>query len=90
LREKRRLRLFEGRGNRGVEKRHNEELNELYSSPNNIRVIKSRRIRLAARVAHRGRGYVHTGFWWGKLRGRYHLEEASVDGKIILRWIFRK
>ena len=28
--------------------------------------------------------------WWGDLRERGHLEDADVDGKIILRWIFRK
>ena len=33
---------------------------------------------------------MHTGFWWGNLRERDHLEEAGVDGRIILRWIFRK
>ena len=31
---------------------------------------------------------VHTGFWWGNLRERDHLEEPDVDGNIILRWIF--
>jgi hypothetical protein len=31
-----------------------------------------------------------TGSWWGKLRERDHLEEASVDGRIILKWMFRK
>jgi hypothetical protein len=31
---------------------HNEELNDLYSSPNIIRVIKSRKIRWAGRVTH--------------------------------------
>jgi len=30
---------------------HNEELNDLYSSPNIVRVIKSRRMRLAGHVA---------------------------------------
>jgi len=33
---------------------------------------------------------VYTGFWWRNLRVRDHLEDPSVDGKIILRWIFRK
>ena len=33
---------------------------------------------------------MHTGFWWGNLRERDHLEEPGVDGRIILRWIFRK
>ena len=36
-----------------------------------------------------GRGEVHTGFCWGNLRERYHLEVPGIDGKIILRCIFR-
>jgi len=36
-----------------------------------------------------GRGEVYTGFWWGNLRKRAHLEDPGVDGRIILRWIFR-
>jgi hypothetical protein len=31
-----------------------------------------------------------TGFGWGKLRERNCLEVPEVDGRIILRWIFRK
>jgi hypothetical protein len=37
-----------------------------------------------------GRGEVHTGFWWGNLREGDHLEDSGLDGKIILRCIFRK
>jgi hypothetical protein len=37
-----------------------------------------------------GRGEVYTGFWWGKLRERDHLEDAGVDDRKILRWIFRE
>jgi hypothetical protein len=33
---------------------------------------------------------VYTGFWWGKLRKRDHLGDPGVDGRIILRWFFRK
>jgi hypothetical protein len=33
---------------------------------------------------------VHSGFWQGTLRGKDHLEDPGVDGRIILRWIFRK
>ena len=33
---------------------------------------------------------MYTGFWWGNLREREHLEDPGVDGRIILRRIFRK
>jgi hypothetical protein len=29
-------------------------------------------------------------FWWGKLRERNHLENLSLDGRITLRWMFKK
>jgi len=35
-------------------------------------------------------GDVYTAFWWGNLRERDHLESSGVEGRIILRWIFRK
>jgi len=37
-----------------------------------------------------GRGEMYTGFRWGNPRERDHLEDPRVDGRIILRWIFRK
>jgi hypothetical protein len=97
LREERRLRVFDNRVLRGIfrtkrdevpgelRKLHNEELNDIYSSQNIIRMIKSRRMRWAGHVAHTGGGGVHRGFWWGN-----HLENLGVDGMIILRRTLRK
>ena len=68
LREERRLRVFENRvlrrvfGPKRVEvtgewrKLHNEELSDLYSLPNFVRVVKSRRKRWAGQVARMGEG----------------------------------
>jgi hypothetical protein len=49
----------------GWRKLHNEELHKLYSSPNIIRMIKSRRMRWAGHVARVGRRGMHIGYWWG-------------------------
>ena len=37
-----------------------------------------------------GRGEGCTGFWWGNLRERDHWGDPDADGRIILKWIFRK
>jgi hypothetical protein len=82
LREERRLRVFENRVLRRIfgpkrdevteewRKLHNEELNDLYSSPNIVRVIKSRRMRWAGYVARMGEG-----------RGVYRLLVGKPEGK---------
>ena len=53
---------------------HNEELNDLYSSPNIIRVIKSRRMRWAGHVAR-----------MGERRGVYRVLVGKPEGKRSLR-----
>jgi len=102
LREKCRLRVFENRFLRRVfgpkrkevtgewGKLHNNELNDLYSSPNIVWVIKSRRMRWVGHVARMGKGRVLYRVLVGKPEERDHLEEPGIDGRIILRWIFRK
>ena len=69
---------------------HNEELNDLYSSPYIARVVTSRRMRWAVHVEYMGRGEAHIWFRWGNLRERNHVEDPGIDGRIILKGIFRK
>ena len=102
LREERRLRVFENRVLRRLfgpkkdevtgewRKLHNEELTDLYSLPNIMRVVKSKRMRWAGYVTRieKGRG-VHR-VLVGKPEGKRPLGDPDVDGRIILRWIFRK
>jgi len=61
----------------------------MYSSPNIIRVMKARRMRWGGHVVRAGRVEVYTEFWWGNLRERDHLEDQGVNGRKILKWIFR-
>ena len=68
---------------------HNEELNDLYSSPNIVRVIKSRRMRWAGHVARMGEEKGVYRVLVG-MRERDHLEDPGVDGWIILGWISRR
>jgi len=52
---------------------HNEELNDLYSSPNILRVIKSRRMRWAGHVARMGEERGVYRVWVGKPEGKSAL-----------------
>jgi len=93
LREERKLRVFENMVLRRIfgprkdevtgelRRLHNEELNDLYSSPNIVRVIKSRRMRWAGHVARMGED-----------RGVYRVLVGKPEGKRPLgrprrRWV---
>jgi hypothetical protein len=101
LREEQTLRVFKNRVLRRIfgPKRdevteewirlHNNECNDLYSSPNIIRVIKSRRMRWAGYVARMGEGKGAYRILVGRPEGRNHLEDPGIDGRIILKWIFK-
>jgi len=69
---------------------HNEELNDLYTSPNIVRVIKSRRMRWAGHVAGMGEERGCIGYWWGNRREGDHWGDRGVDGWIILECISRR
>ena len=51
---------------------HNEELDDLYSSPNIVRVIKSRRMRWSGHVVCMGEERGCIGSWCGNRRERDH------------------
>ena len=71
-------------------KLHNEELSDRYSLPNIVRMVKWRRIRWAGHVARMGEGRGVHRVLVVNLREIDHWGDPDVDGRIILRWIFRK
>ena len=102
LREERKLKVFENMVLRRIfrhmsdeatgelRRLHNVELDDLYCSPNIVRVIKSRRMRWAGHVAHKGEKRWCIGSWWGNRREGDHWGDLGVDGWIILGWISRR
>ena len=93
MREERKLRVFENMVLRRIfgprrdevtgnwRRLHNEELNDLYSSPNIVRVIKSRRMRWAGHVARMGEERGAYRVLVGKPEGRGQL------GRLRRRWV---
>jgi hypothetical protein len=93
MKEKRRLKVFENRVLRGIFGRkkddvtgewrrlHNEELNDLYSSPTIFQVIRLR-MRWAEHVTRIGESRDVHRVLVGNLRERDHLEDCGVDGKL--------
>jgi hypothetical protein len=68
-------------------KLHNEELHSVYSYPNIIRQIKSRRMRWVGHVAHMEKRGKCTRFWWEGLKERDQLEDRGLDGRMGSEWI---
>ena len=69
---------------------HNEELSDLYASPNIVQVIKLRRMRWAGHVARMYERRGECRMFMGKPEGKNHFEDPRIDGRILLRWFFRK
>jgi hypothetical protein len=64
----------------GWRKLHNEDFHNFYSSPNTIRMIRSRRLRWVGYVARMGRLEMHIGYWWESEKERDHQEDQDVGG----------
>jgi hypothetical protein len=88
LREEHRLRVFENRVLRKIfeprreedgswKKLHNDELHSLYSSPNIVRLIKSRTLRWAGHVARMGEGRGVYRVLFGVPKARDHWEDVA-------------
>jgi hypothetical protein len=102
LREKRRLKVFENRVLRRVfgpkrdnvtgkwRKLRNEELNDLYSLPNILWVVKSRRMRWAGHVARMREGIGLHRFLVGKPEGNRPLGIPRRKWENNIRRILRK
>jgi len=102
LKGERRLRVFENGLQRKIfgskrdkvpgdwRRLRDEELHVLYSSPNIIWVIKSRRVRWTEHVARVGDNGGAYRVLVGKPERKDHLEEINIDGSIILKCIFKK
>ena len=69
---------------------HKEELNDFYSSPNIVWVIKSRRMRWPGHVVRMGEERGCIGSWWGNRREGDHWGDLGVYGRIILELISRR
>jgi hypothetical protein len=97
LREERGLRVFENRVLRRIfgskweedgswRKLLNDEFHSRYSSPDIVRVIKSRKMRWAGHVACMGEGRGVYRVLVGRLKVRDHWEDLVIGGRITLRW----
>jgi hypothetical protein len=65
-------------------KLHNEELHNLFSSPDIIRHIKSRRLKWAGHVARMGE---ERKVWWESPKVRDHSEDQGINGRMGSKWI---
>jgi hypothetical protein len=69
---------------------YNEEFNDRYFSTHTIWVIKSRRMRWVGHLSHIEDKRCAYRVLVGKPEERDHFEDLGRDGRIILKWIFKK
>jgi hypothetical protein len=71
-------------------KLQNGELHNLYSSPDIIRQIKSRRMRWAGHVAFMGEGRNVYRVLMGKPEGKDYLKDQGIDGRMGSKWALER
>jgi hypothetical protein len=98
LREEHRLRVFENRVLRRIfgpnrdevtgERRnlHSVEVHILYSSPDIIKQIKSRRMRWARHMARMGEGRNVYRVCWESPKEKDDFEDQGIDGRMVSKW----
>jgi hypothetical protein len=98
FRKERRPRVFEKRverrifgckkaeGTGGLRKLHGQELHNVHSSTDIIRVMKSRKVIWVVHVACTGRRGTYRGFWWNNTKERNRFEDLGVGWKLKLKW----
>jgi hypothetical protein len=99
LREKCRMMMFESRMFRKIfEPKWSKAIGQRRTMHNSLMIctchqvlheFKSRNMKWVGHMESMGRGEVHTGFWWGNLKERQHLEDLSVEWSIILKWVLK-
>jgi hypothetical protein len=87
LREEHRLRVFEDRVLRRI---FGPKRGEATGSGEDYITRNLMTCEMEGHLERRVEREMHTGFWRGNLREGDHLGDPGIDGRIVLKWVFKK